>query len=101
MEYVHIVVTLILGFIIGLAWSMRDALIEQRKVNKKIIEQLERIKPRPTAMPGRVTPPFEVANRPKTVSTTSRRVVTRKSPDQIRNENYNQIVEQGKEYGSH
>lgn len=49
---------------------------------------------------GRVTPPFEAANKTKSVNTSSRRVVTRKSPDQIRNENYDQI-KKGAEYGSY
>lgn len=60
---------------------------------KLILDKIEEVKPR-----GAVTDPFKAANKPAAISTSSKHIVIRKSPDQIRNENYEEI-RQGNTYG--
>ncbi len=47
---------------------------------------------------GTVTDPFKVANKTHTVAASSKHIIVRKSPDQIRNENYEEI-KKGANYG--
>lgn len=47
---------------------------------------------------GSVSDPFKVANSRRTQNTSSRHIIIRKSPDQIRSENYEKIKE-GQNYG--
>jgi len=49
---------------------------------------------------GKVTDPFVAANKTHTVGASSQHIIIRKTPDQIRNENYQKIKEDGASYGS-
>jgi len=48
---------------------------------------------------GKVTKPFDVANKTHVRAASSSHIIIRKSPDQIRNENYEKI-KQGAQYGN-
>ena len=49
---------------------------------------------------GAVTDPFKAANKSNTLGASSRHIVIRKTPDQIRNENFEEI-RKGASYGHH
>jgi hypothetical protein len=49
---------------------------------------------------GTVTDPFQAANKSHTVGATSKHIVVRKTPDQIRAENAEAIKNGGRSYGS-
>ena len=49
---------------------------------------------------GTVTDPFRAANSRQTQGSSSRHIVIRKTPDQIRAENYEKIKNEGMSYGS-
>lgn len=49
---------------------------------------------------GKVTDPFKAANSRQTQSTSSKHIIIRKTPDQIRAENYEKIKQDGLTYGS-
>ena len=49
---------------------------------------------------GFVTPPFDAANPDRSTRGSSSHIIQRKSPDQIRNENFEKI-KQGQTYGSY
>lgn len=61
-------------------------------------EQLDRIEKRVTVK-AKVTDPFRVANKKQTQSTSSKHIIIRKTPDQIRAENYEKIKNEGQTYG--
>ena len=50
---------------------------------------------------GSVTDPFATANKFNTPGASSSHIVIRKTPDQIRNENFEKIKEDGAAYGDH
>lgn len=52
------------------------------------------------AKKGGVTDPFVAANKANTIGASSQHIIIRKTPDQIRNENYQKIKEDGASYGS-
>lgn len=52
------------------------------------------------AKKGGVTDPFVAANKSNTLGASSKHIVIRKTPDQIRNENYQKLKESGAAYGS-
>lgn len=65
---------------------------------REFIEQYLSRKPKPTAKTIHVTDPFVAANKRTTQKSSSDSIVIRKTPEQIRNENYEKI-KKGQKYG--
>lgn len=79
-------------FIVRLAYHI---MMETPSLDKKLSDIEKQVKKR-----GFVTPPFEAANPDRSIRGTSSHIVQRKTPDQIRNENFEKIKE-GQTYGSY
>ena len=93
------IIILMLG---GLLYQMRvltqmmsKNLMSQNNIDSKI-DDLQKMMERK----GKVTDPFVAANKTHTVGASSQHIIIRKTPDQIRNENYQKIKEDGASYGS-
>ena len=91
--FTAIATIIIVGQLFTYRRAMRDSENEILKYTK---DTNERIK-----VKGKVTDPFKAANRRHTQKSSSRHIIIRKSPDQIRNENYKQIIEEGEDYGTY
>lgn len=72
-----------------------ENLMSQNNIDSKI-DDLQKMMERK----GKVTDPFVAANKTHTVGASSQHIIIRKTPDQIRNENYQKIKEDGASYGS-
>lgn len=79
-------------FLVRLAYHI---MMETPSLDKKLSDIENQVKKR-----GFVTPPFEAANPDRSIRGTSPHIVQRKTPDQIRNENFKKI-EEGQTYGSY
>ncbi|ATW62229.1 hypothetical protein CQ476_28 [TM7 phage DolZOral124_53_65] len=71
-----------------------DVLVEYQRIT---MDKLDTIK-KEVKKSGGVTDPFEVANRSGTIGASSQHIIVPKSPDQIRNENFERI-KNGEQYG--
>lgn len=95
-EYLIVVLLIVLNiqavFLVRLAYYI---MLETPKLDKKLSDIENQVKKR-----GFVTPPFEAANPDRSIRGTSPHIVQRKTPDQIRNENFKKI-EEGQTYGSY
>lgn len=87
-----IVLNIQMVFIVRLAYHI---MMETPSLDKKLSDIEKQVKKR-----GFVTPPFEAANPDRSIRGTSSHIVQRKTPDQIRNENFEKIKE-GQTYGSY
>jgi len=65
--------------------------------NQTIFDELQGVK-KLVSTKGGVTDPFAAANKSNTVGASSKHIIVRKSPDQIRAENYEKL-KNGGQYG--
>lgn len=91
-----IVVMLWLGGVAGFAY-IRTVVQHVAEYQRTTLEKIDFIKTEVNKK-GAVTDPFKVANRHTSPGASTRHIITPKSPDQIRNENYEEI-KQGSRYG--
>ena len=92
-----IVVMLWLGGVAGFAY-VRTVVEHVAEYQRDTAKKLDDIKAE-VDKKGSVTDPFKAATVRKSVGASSRHIIVPKSPDQIRNENYEAIKEGGKKYG--
>ena len=82
--------------IIGQLFTYNRAKKDQDKYLLDLMKDTnERIK-----VKGKVTDPFKAANSRRTQNTSSKHIIIRKTPDQIRAENYEKIKNEGMSYGN-
>lgn len=95
------VICILLAAIVALLWFIlhyiRGAAKAIGEQNRGIMSGIESIKGE-VAKRGFVTDPFKVANKKNRIGASTRNIVLRKTPDQIRNENFEKI-RQGQTYG--
>ena len=93
MDYLlNILVIIIIGQLFTYNRAKKD---QERQMLDLIKDTNERIK-----VKGKVTDPFKAANKRQTQKTSSKHIIIRKTPDQIRAENYEKIKNEGLTYGS-
>ena len=91
-------VVILLLFLLNIQlWEVTHFLKKNATQGFTMAQKLEAIE-KDVKKRGYVTPPFEAANPKRSVRSSSRNVIQRKSPDQIRNENFEKIKE-GQIYG--
>ena len=90
-------IVVILSAILGAIWKLILIVNKNLMSQNTILSKLEKIEG-DVAKRGRVTDPFEVANKTNTIGASSNHIIIRKTPDQIRNENFEKI-KQGANYG--
>lgn len=97
MDYAN---SLILAIISGQIWLL-SRLVAKYLVSQNIqaasLDELHKKLERK----GSVTDPFATANKFNTPGASSSHIVIRKTPDQIRNENFEKIKEDGAAYGDY
>lgn len=102
MLLIQITIIVIAGLLAAgtyLLWEILRAINNGTASQRAIMAKLDAMeKP---AKPGSVTDPFVAANKRNDPGASSRHVIIRKSPDQIRAENYEKIKKEGQEYGGH
>jgi len=87
----------VLGMGISLAYNIQKAAEKIANSNGAVFDRLDEIQGE-VKKKGTVTPPFEAANKTHTPGASGSHIIIRKSPDQIRNENFEAIKNGGK-YG--
>lgn len=92
---------ILIAGIIGVAVLVLVCVILMSSINERnqalygeIFERLDELE---KSKDGFVTDPFE---KPKETFSSTTHIIQPKTPDQIRNENYKKIVDEGKMYGS-
>lgn len=93
---VIIAVMLWLGGVAAFAY-IRTVVQELGAYERKVLEKIDSVQTEVNKK-GAVTDPFKVANKTNTPGASSRHIIVPKSPDQIRNENY-EAIKQGAKYG--
>lgn len=104
---VLIIIAILLALIAAMLWFggiaafayLRTVVKELGAYERKVLEKIDGIQTE-VVKKGAVTDPFKVANRTNTPGASSRHIIKPKSPDQIRNENY-EAIKQGATYGHH
>mgnify|MGYP000927364294 FL=1 len=92
------IIILMLG---GLLYQMRvlTQMMSKNLMSQNILDKVDDLQ-KLLERKGKVTDPFVAANKTHTVGASSQHIIIRKTPDQIRNENYQKIKEDGASYGS-
>ena len=92
------IIILMLG---GLMYQMRvlTQTMSKNLMSQNILDKVDDLQ-KLLERKGKVTDPFVAANKTHTVGASSQHIIIRKTPDQIRNENYQKIKEDGASYGS-
>lgn len=93
-------IVVILSAIFGSVWKLILIVNENLISQNTILSKLEKIEG-DVSKKGSVTDPFTTANKFNTPGSSSNHIVIRKTPDQIRNENFEKIKEDGATYGYH
>lgn len=102
---VLIIIAILLAIIVAMLWLggvaafayIRTVVQELGAYERKVLEKIDNIQTEVNKK-GSVTDPFKVANRHTSPGASTRHIITPKSPDQIRNENYEEI-KKGASYG--
>ena len=92
------IIILMLG---GLLYQMRvlTQMMSKNLMSQNILDKVDDLQ-KLLERKGKVTDPFVAANKTHTVGARSQHIIIRITPDQIRNENYQKIKEDGASYGS-
>lgn len=90
--FLNILVIIIIGQLFTYNRAKRD--------HEKYMRDLAEDTNKRVKVKARVTDPFKVANSHQTQKSSSKHIIIRKTPDQIRSENYQKIKEEGMTYGS-
>lgn len=102
---VLIIIALLLATIAVMLWLggvaafsyVRTVVQHMAEYERTMIEKIDNVQ-KEVDKKGSVTDPFKVANKTHTPGTSSRHIIVPKSPDQIRNENY-EAIKEGAKYG--
>lgn len=94
-----IVAIVILYAILSNLRLMNKSLQDTLNNDKVLYQKLEEVEQN-TAHKSGVTDPFAVANKSHTPAASSKHIIVRKSPDQIRAEHAEEIKNGGRSYGS-
>lgn len=92
------IAVLLTGVVVQLGILIRNS--EKTVVSQDIIASLDELHKK-LERKGSVTDPFAAANKFNTPGASSSHIVIRKTPDQIRNENFEKIKEDGAAYGDY
>lgn len=93
-----VIAVLLTGVVVQLRILIQNS--EKNVVSQNIIASLDELHKK-LERKGSVTDPFATANKFNTPGASSSHIVIRKTPDQIRNENFEKIKEDGAAYGDH
>ena len=93
-----VIAVLLAGVVVQLRILIQNS--EKNVVSQNIIASLDELHKK-LERKGSVTDPFATANKFNTPGASSSHIVSRKTPDQIRNENFEKIKEDGAAYGDH
>lgn len=95
-----VIAVLLTGIVFQLRVLIQNS--DKNVMSQDIIKRIDDLQATITdAKKGKVTDPFEVANKFNTPGASSSHIVIRKTPDQIRNENFVKIKEGGAKYGDY
>ena len=100
-----VVIAILLAIIVAMLWFggvfffsyLRTVVTHIAEHQRTMLEKIDFIKTEVNKK-GAVTDPFKLANKHNTPGASSRHIIVPKSPDQIRNENYEEI-KKGATYG--
>lgn len=100
-----VVIAILLAIIIAMLWFggvfffsyLRTVVTHIAEHERTMLEKIDFIKTEVNKK-GAVTDPFKVATKHTNLGSSSRHIIVPKSPDQIRNENYDEI-KKGATYG--
>ena len=93
-----VIAVLLTGVVVQLRILIQNS--EKNVVSQNIIASLDELHKK-LERKGSVTDPFATANKFNTPGASSSHIVIRKTPDQIRNENFEKIKEDGAAYGDY
>ena len=92
------IIILMLGGLLYQMWVLTQ-MMSKNLMSQNILDKVDDLQ-KLLERKGKVTDPFVAANKTHTVGASSQHIIIRKTPDQIRNENYQKIKEDGASYGS-
>lgn len=94
------IIILILGGLLYQMWVLTQMVNKNLMSQNILTDKIDKVADA-VAKKGKVTDPFMAANKATTLGASSKHIIIRKTPDQIRNENYQKIKEDGANYGSY
>lgn len=93
-----VIAVLLTGVVVQLRILIQNS--EKNVMSQNIMTRLDELNDK-LERKGSVTDPFAAANKFNTPGASSSHIVIRKTPDQIRNENFEKIKEDGAAYGDY